>query len=35
MLIITSDFTDLDDIGGPCGRNWDDCISSIQVFHSE
>ena len=31
-LTITSDFMDLDDEGGPCGGDWDDCISSIQVF---
>ncbi len=30
-LAITSDIRDLDDIGGPCGGDWDDCISSIWV----
>ena len=33
-LTITSesDYRDLDDVtGGPCGGDWDDCISSIRV----
>ena len=31
-LTITSDIIDLDDEPGPCGGDWDDCISSIRVF---
>ena len=30
-LSITSDIRDLDDIPGPCGGDWDDCIASIRV----
>ena len=30
-LAITSDIRDLDDVAGPCGGDWDDCISSIRV----
>jgi hypothetical protein len=26
-----SDVTDLEDVRGPCGGDWDDCISSIRV----
>ncbi len=31
-LTITSDIMDLDDLAGPCGGDWDDCILSIRVF---
>ena len=34
-LTITSDIRDLDDVGGPCGGDWDDCILSIRVSPSE
>ena len=30
-LPITADILDLDDVSGPCGGNWDDCIASIRV----
>lgn len=30
-LIVTEDIRDLDDVPGPCGNDWDDCISSIRV----
>ena len=30
-VTFTSDITDLDDVRGPCGGDWDDCISSIRV----
>ena len=30
-LEVTMDIPDLDDVSGPCGGDWDDCISSIRV----
>lgn len=30
-LTLTSDVLDLDDIRGPCGNDWDDCITSLRV----
>ena len=30
-VTFTSDVMDLDDVRGPCGGDWDDCISSIRV----
>jgi len=30
-VTFTSDVADLDDVRGPCGGDWDDCISSIRV----
>ena len=30
-VTFTSDIADLDDVRGPCGGDWDDCISSIRV----
>lgn len=30
-LTLTNDALDLDDINGPCGDDWDDCITSLQV----
>ncbi len=30
-LEILGDIADLEDVRGPCGDDWDDCISSIQV----
>ncbi len=30
-LEITRSIADLDDVRGPCGDDWDDCISSIRV----
>ena len=30
-LIVTENIPDLDDVRGPCGNDWDDCISSIRV----
>jgi hypothetical protein len=30
-LDILRDISDLDDVRGPCGDDWDDCISSMQV----
>lgn len=30
-LTLTSDAADLDDLRGPCGDDWDDCITSLQV----
>jgi len=30
-LTITSDIPDLDDVRGPGGNDWDDCITSIRV----
>jgi hypothetical protein len=30
-LEITGNVTDLEDLRGPCGDDWDDCISSMQV----
>jgi Beta/Gamma crystallin len=31
QLEILGDIADLEDVGGPCGDDWDDCISSMQV----
>jgi hypothetical protein len=28
---LTADVTELEHVPGPCGNDWDDCISSIQV----
>jgi hypothetical protein len=28
---LTSDVIDLEDLNGPCGDDWDDCITAIQV----
>ena len=28
---LTSDVTDLENLNGPCGDDWDDCITAIQV----
>lgn len=30
-LEIPGDIADLEDVRGPCGDDWDDCISSMQV----
>ena len=30
-MIFIADVTDLEERQGPCGNDWDDCISSIQV----
>jgi len=30
-LVVTSSIRDLDNVRGPCGNDWDDCISSIRV----
>lgn len=30
-LRITGNIADLDDVRGPCGDDWDDCVSSIRV----
>ena len=31
FLVITGNIADLDDVRGPCGDDWDDCISSIRL----
>jgi hypothetical protein len=31
-LVIGRNIADLDDVRGPCGDDWDDCISSIRVL---
>ncbi|MGH9463373.1 MAG: peptidase inhibitor family I36 protein [Vicinamibacteria bacterium] len=30
-LTLTMDTPDLDDVNGPCGNDWDDCITAMQV----
>jgi hypothetical protein len=30
-VTLTSHVRDLEDLRGPCGDDWDDCVSSIQV----
>ncbi len=34
-LVITSDLPNLHNVRGPCGDEWDDCISSIRVVRSQ
>jgi hypothetical protein len=34
-LVVTGDLPNLHDVRGPCGDDWDDCISSIHVVRAQ